>query len=50
MFSIASLLDSAKAKAGIDSDYRLGKMIEKNHTNINNWRAGRSLPALHPLV
>lgn len=44
MFSIAQLLDSAKARAGIETDYRLGKLIEKNHRNINNWRAGRSLP------
>ncbi len=44
MFSVAHLLDSAKAKAGIETDYRLGKLIEKNHRNINNWRAGRSLP------
>lgn len=44
MFSIASLLDSAKAKAGIDTDYRLSKVIEINHSAVTNYRSGRSLP------
>lgn len=44
MFSIASLLDSAKAKAGIESDYRLSKLIEINSSAVTNYRSGRSLP------
>lgn len=44
MFSIASLLDSAKAKAGIETDYRLSKVIEINHSAVTNYRSGRSLP------
>lgn len=44
MFSIAVWLDSVKAKAGIESDYRLAKVIRKNQTTISNYRTGRSLP------
>jgi hypothetical protein len=44
MFSIATLLDSAKAKAGIESDYRLSKLIEINSSAVTNYRSGRSLP------
>ncbi len=44
MFSIAKLLDTAKAKAGIDSDYQLAKLIEINQSAVTNYRSGRSLP------
>lgn len=44
MFSIAHLLDRAKASAGIDSDYRLAKAIGITHAAISNYRVGKSLP------
>lgn len=44
MFSIAELLDSAKAKAGIDSDYRLAKVIGITHSAVTNYRTDRTLP------
>jgi Phage related protein len=44
MFSIAEWLDSVKARASIDTDYRLGKLIGKNSSRVANWRAGRNLP------
>lgn len=44
MFFIANLLDSAKAKANIESDYRLAKAIGKSHQVIIAYRVGKSLP------
>ncbi len=44
MFSIAEFLDSVKARASIDSDYRLAKVIGKSHQVISNYRKGKSLP------
>lgn len=44
MFSIAVFLDAAKARAGIESDYRLAKTIEITHAAISEWRNGKSLP------
>lgn len=44
MFSIANLLDRAKAKANIDTDYRLCKVLDLNHQVISGYRAGKSLP------
>lgn len=44
MFSIANLLDSAKAKANIESDYRLGKVLGINHQVISGYRLGKSMP------
>lgn len=44
MFSIANLLDSAKARAGIESDYRLAKVIGISHSAMTHYRMGRSLP------
>jgi hypothetical protein len=44
MFSVANLLDRAKAQAGIDSDYRLSKILQINQTRLSNYRSGRSLP------
>jgi hypothetical protein len=44
MFSIADLLDRAKKNAGIDSDYRLAKVLQINQTKLSNYRHGRNLP------
>lgn len=44
MFSIAEFLDRAKARANIESDYRLAKVIGKNHQVISSYRVGKSLP------
>lgn len=44
MFSIANLLDAAKAKANIESDYRLAKAIGITHQAMSAYRAGKTLP------
>lgn len=44
MFSIADLLERAKARANIESDYRLAKVIGKSHQVISAYRVGKSLP------
>ncbi len=44
MFSIAQLLDSAKERGNIESDYRLSKVIGKSHQVISAYRVGKSLP------
>lgn len=44
MFSVAEYLDSVKARAGIDSDYRLAAVIEISRGAIGNYRNGVSLP------
>lgn len=44
MFSVADLIERSKARANIDSDYRLAKVIKINQSAIGNYRAGRSLP------
>lgn len=44
MISIAKLLDSAKAKAGIESDYRLAKVIGITHSVISGYRLAKSMP------
>ena len=44
MFSIANLLERAKAGANIDSDYRLAKVIGITHASVSTWRMGKSLP------
>lgn len=44
MFSIAALLERAKEKSGIDSDYRLAKVLRINQSALSNYRHGRSLP------
>jgi len=41
MFSIADLLERAKAKANIESDYRLAKVLRIKQSAISNYRAGR---------
>lgn len=45
MFSIAEFLERAKAGAGIDTDYRLGKVIGISHQVISGYRLGKSLPS-----
>lgn len=44
MFSIANLLDRAKQKSNIESDYRLAKVLRINQSALSNYRSGRSLP------
>jgi hypothetical protein len=44
MFSIAELLDRAKAGGNIDSDYRLSKVIGITHQGMTNYRMGKTLP------
>lgn len=44
MVSIAHLLDAAKAKANIESDYRLAKVIGITHAAVSNYRVGKSRP------
>lgn len=44
MFSIADLLDRAKAGALIESDYRLAKVIGITHSAVSNYRVGKSMP------
>ena len=44
MFSIADLIERAKARANIDSDYRLSKVIGINQSALGNYKAGRSMP------
>lgn len=44
MFLIADLLERAKAGAGIDSDYRLAKIIGITHGAMSHYRMGRTLP------
>ena len=44
MFSVAALLDRAKAKAGIESDYRLAKVIGISHGTMGGYRAAKSMP------
>lgn len=45
MFSIANLIDRAKAGGNIDSDYRLAKVIGISHQGMTNYRTGKSLPS-----
>jgi predicted transcriptional regulator len=44
MFSVANLLDAAKEKASIDSDYRLAKVIGITHSVVSAYRHGKSMP------
>lgn len=44
MFSVANLLDRAKAVANIESDYRLAIVIGISHGGMTHYRQGRSLP------
>jgi hypothetical protein len=44
MFSVADLLERAKARGNIDTDYRLSKVIAIKQSALSNYRAGRSMP------
>lgn len=44
MFDVGSFLDRARAGAGGVTDYRLAKLLGINHSNVSNWRTGRSAP------
>jgi len=44
MKSIASLLDKAKARNGIPSDYKLALAMGISHTALINYRQGKTLP------
>jgi len=44
MFSIANLLERAKANANLESDYRLSKVLSINQSALGNYKAGRSWP------
>lgn len=44
MFSVAELLDRAKNRAAIDTDYRLAKVLQINQSAIWNYRHGKNLP------
>ena len=44
MFSIAVLIDRAKSRAGIESDYRLAKVLGITQASVSTWRMGKSLP------
>lgn len=44
MFSVADLIDRAKARGQIESDYRLAKVIGITHSAVSNYRVGKSVP------
>lgn len=44
MFSVANLLDRAKSRAGIESDYRLAKVIGITHSVVSSYRMQKSMP------
>ena len=44
MFSVAQLLDSAKEKGNIESDYRLAKVIGITQSAVSNYRAHKTMP------
>lgn len=44
MYSVAELVDRAKARGNIESDYRLAKVIGITHSAISNYRAQKSMP------
>ena len=44
MVLIAHLLERAKARSNIESDYRLAKVLSINSSAIYNYRAGLSFP------
>ena len=37
----AKFLDAIKKKHGIQTDYRLGRILEISHSRISNYRTGR---------
>jgi transcriptional regulator with XRE-family HTH domain len=44
MHTVNTLLDAAKKRAGITSDYRLARLVKLTDNTISNYRNGRSLP------
>jgi len=44
MFSVADLLDRAKAGGNIESDYRLAKVIGITHSTMSGYRVGKTIP------
>lgn len=44
MLTIQTLLDQAKAKAGIPSNYRLARELGTTEHTVANWKNGRTLP------
>jgi transcriptional regulator with XRE-family HTH domain len=44
MFSVADLLERAKAHGNIESDYRLAKVIGISHGTMTGYRSGKSKP------
>lgn len=44
MLQVSEFLDKSKACAGIESDYRLAKVIGISHSAITGYRADKSLP------
>lgn len=44
MFSVPEWLDRAKSRAGIESDYRLSKMIGTTHSAVSAYRTGVRMP------
>lgn len=44
MFSIADLLDAARARANIPSDYRLAQALGITRSAISSYRMGKSYP------
>ena len=44
MFSVADLLERAKAGGNIESDYRLAKVIGISHGTMTGYRSGKTKP------
>lgn len=44
MFSVADLLERAKAQGSIESDYRLAKVIGISHGTMTGYRSGKTKP------
>jgi transcriptional regulator with XRE-family HTH domain len=44
MFSIADLLDRARSRANIPSDYKLADVLGITRSAVSSWRMGKSYP------
>jgi hypothetical protein len=44
MISVADLLDRARARGSIISDYQLAKVIGITHQGMTNYRSGKTMP------
>lgn len=42
----AELIDLARARAGIESDYRLAKILSVTRATVSQWRSGTTYPDL----